>query len=101
MARLKHLVLSSIRCGTPLADGLIGAEGRAKHPVGITPQAIDQFFVIRVVEPEATGRIIRTAPEVHEIVPCSAERASDKKRNFAIIIWQGEAVLYSCMIVAS
>ena len=49
--------------------------------VEVTPQAIDQALVIRVIRPEAAVRATSIIPKVHEIVARCTESSEDRKRK--------------------
>jgi len=57
--------------------------------VEITLQAIDQAFVVRVVEPEATVRTTPPTPKVHEIMASSTENAASEVRQLAVVVRAG------------
>jgi hypothetical protein len=54
--------------------------------VEITPQAIYQALVIRVIKSQAAVRAASTIPEVHEIVARGTESAPSKVRQWTMII---------------
>ena len=54
--------------------------------IKITPQAINQAFVVGVVAPDAAVGTADPVPEVHEIVACGAEHTPSEVRQVALII---------------
>jgi len=71
--------------------------------VEITLQAIDQAFVVRVVEPEATVRTTQPTPKVHEIMASSTENTTSEVRKLAVVVRARRArlvLLHDCVDLA-